>query len=186
MIMIMIMSKNFVEQLVVMAEGQRALEEDCYLFHRDDPVAFLFAVTKGAVELVRPQRDGKLIVLQRATRHTVLAEASLYSRTYHCDAIAASPSIVVTVPRDLVLKRLAEDGVFSQFWSQHLAKEMMEARYRSEILSRKTVAERLDTWLTWRGEGLPAKGTWKDVAKQIGVSPEALYRELSKRRSHQY
>jgi hypothetical protein len=29
---------------------------------------------------------------------------------------------------------------------------------------------------------LPPKGEWKSVAEQIGVSPEALYRELSRRR----
>ena len=34
----------------------------------------------------------------------------------------------------------------------------------------------------WNGEGLPAKGTWKTVANEIGTSPEALYRELAKRR----
>lgn len=30
--------------------------------------------------------------------------------------------------------------------------------------------------------GLPAKGEWKSVAQQIGVSPEALYREIARRR----
>jgi hypothetical protein len=29
---------------------------------------------------------------------------------------------------------------------------------------------------------LPSKGEWKALAEDIGVSPEALYRELSKRR----
>jgi hypothetical protein len=50
-------------------------------------------------------------------------------------------------------------------------------------LSLKTVAERLEGWLIWRGGGLPPKGAWKDIAAEIGVSPEALYRELAKRRS---
>jgi hypothetical protein len=30
----------------------------------------------------------------------------------------------------------------------------------------------------------PEKGDWKLVASQIGVSPEALYREIAKRREH--
>jgi len=165
-----------------MAERERALDQGSYLFHRDDPVDHLFVVKSGALELVRPQLDGKLIVLQRADRHAVLAEASLYSKTYHCDAIASSLSTVVALSKEMFLTRLRDDKDFSHLWSSHLAKEMMKARYRSEILSRKTVAERLDTWLTWHGNGLPPKGEWKDVAIQIGISPEALYRELSKRR----
>jgi hypothetical protein len=43
------------------------------------------------------------------------------------------------------------------------------------------VAERLDAWLG--GErALQEKGTWQDLAAELGVSREALYRELAKRR----
>ena len=60
---------------------------------------------------------------------------------------------------------------------------MQAARFRSEILTRKTVSERFDAWLGLPGNGLPPRGEWKTVAAHIGVSPEALYRELSRRRS---
>jgi len=56
-------------------------------------------------------------------------------------------------------------------------------RLRAEILSLKTVRERLDAWFGCNGEALPAKGTRKTVANEIGTSPEALCRELSRRRS---
>ena len=48
-------------------------------------------------------------------------------------------------------------------------------------LSLRTVAERLDAWIAASGR-YPAKGEWKTVAAEIGNSPEALYRELAKRR----
>ena len=53
-------------------------------------------------------------------------------------------------------------------------------RLRSEILGMKTVAERLDSWLAFNP--LPPKGQWAATADNIGVSPEALYRELARRR----
>ena len=56
-------------------------------------------------------------------------------------------------------------------------------RLRAESFSPRTVRERLDAWIAWSGEGHPAKGTWKTVANEIGTSPEALYRELARRRS---
>ena len=43
------------------------------------------------------------------------------------------------------------------------------------------VSARLDAWLAWHGE-LPPRGDWKQLADQIGVSPEALYREMARRR----
>lgn len=177
------MSKGFVEQLVAMAERRRRVAQGEHLFHRGDRVRFLFVVDEGAVELVRPQPNGAPIVLQRAGHHDVLAEASLYSQNYHCDAVAISPSVVFAVSRPALLARLRDDSTFGEMWSAHLASEVQSARYRSEILTRKTVAERLDAWLDWHGVCLPPKGEWKGLAARIGVSPEALYRELGLRRS---
>lgn len=180
--MIEIMSNALFEQLFVMTHRRKTLVGDDYLFHRDDPVISLFLVVDGVIELIRPQADGRPIVLQRAERNGILAEASLYSGHYHCDAVATAPSVVAVLSRADVLARLRHDTDFSDLWSSHLAAEMQQARYRSEILTRKTVAQRLDAWLAWRGDGQPKKGEWKRVAAEIGVSPEALYRELSKRR----
>ena len=180
--MIGIMSKDFVEQLLARTDKRRTLERGTCLFHQNDPVNSVFVIEKGLVELTRHQQDGVSIVLQRATCQTVLAEASIYSRTYHCDAMVKLPSRVFELPKATFLKQLLKDGEFSHLWASHLAKEVQSARYRSEILSRKTVAERLDAWLAWPENELPSKGQWKNLAMQVGVSPEALYRELAKRR----
>jgi hypothetical protein len=45
------------------------------------------------------------------------------------------------------------------------------------------VAERLAAWITLNGR-LPPKGRRREVASEIGVTPEALYRELGRRRSN--
>jgi hypothetical protein len=46
------------------------------------------------------------------------------------------------------------------------------------------VAARLDAWIASNDGNVLGKREWKIVASQIGVSPEALYRELAKRRSN--
>ena len=48
-------------------------------------------------------------------------------------------------------------------------------------MSLRTVSEWHDFWLAWNEGGMPEKGLWKNIAEEIGVSPEALYRELSAR-----
>ncbi len=180
--MIEIMSEDFIEQLMARATRRRELVPGTYLFHQGDAVGSVFIVEDGLVELTRHQLDGGSILLQRATTGTVLAEASVYSQSYHCDAVVGLPSHVAQLPKPVFLEHLRGDEAFSNQWAAHLAGEVQAARYRSEILSLKTVAERLDGWLAWRGNKLPAKGRWKSLALQIGVSPEALYREMARRR----
>ena len=45
----------------------------------------------------------------------------------------------------------------------------------------KKVRDRVDAWIALNAGKLPPKGQWKVLAEQIGVSEEALYRELATR-----
>lgn len=154
-----------------------------FLFHLGDPVKVLHLVRKGAVHLARRQADGSTVILQRAGPGSVLAEASLYSDTYHCDATALLPTHAFIFSKDDLQSRLRKSPEFSNIWARHLARELQRTRMQAEILALKTVAERFDAWLAWSDADFPRKGEWKIVANQIGVSPEALYREIGKRRS---
>ena len=182
--MIAIMPYDLIEQLSQLAKRRIALSKGSFLFHREDRVSELFVVRDGRIELVRHQLDGAALVLQRAGPRDVVAEASVLSERYHCDAVAASVSSVLAIPVELVRERLAEDPGFARSWTMHLTQEVQAARLRSEILSLKTVAERLDAWLAARDDAMPAKGHWKSIANEIGVSPEAFYREMARRRAH--
>jgi CRP-like cAMP-binding protein len=181
--MMQIMLEQIIERLMALAVDSRQLPEGAYLFHRGDTVRAIFVVEAGRLELVRRQRNGAAIVLQRGGAGTVLAEASIYSDRYHCDALAAVASSLLVVPKSAFLGALRADAVFADLWAAHLAHAVQSARTRAEILSLRTVAERLDGWLAWRTGVVPAKGAWKSIAAEIGVSPEALYREMAKRRS---
>lgn len=158
----------------------KALAEGAHLFHRGDRVRHMILVLSGEVRLVRHQPDGRVVILQRAKARSVAAEASLFSNAYHCDGIAVGQTSVRLIDRSLVRRRFEADPGFASLWVGHLASEIRDARLRSEILSLKRVGERLDAWLAWH-EALPAKGDWKNVAAEIGVSPEALYREIARR-----
>jgi len=62
-----------------------------------------------------------------------------------------------------------------------LARSVQAARLRAEIRSLPKVADRLAAWLG-EGNALPDKGHWQEVAAELGVTREALYRELARRR----
>ena len=85
------------------------------------------------------------------------------------------------VPRTDVRKALSERPELAEAWASYLAHEVQRARLQAEILSLKTVTTRLSAWIAWHG-ALPSKGQWSLVAQEIGVSAEALYREIAHRR----
>jgi hypothetical protein len=55
------------------------------------------------------------------------------------------------------------------------------ARLRAEIRPLPRVANRLDAWLG-ADNRLPGRGRLQEVAADLGITREALYRELSRRR----
>ncbi len=153
-----------------------------YVFHAGDPVTMLYVVIEGEVRLIRHQMNGGAQVLQRARPGSVLAEASLFSPRYHCDAVTDGPARLMGFTVREIRRRFRADPEFAEAWAIHLAEEVQTARFRSEVVALRTVASRLDAWLAWRGDLIPPKGAWKQIADQIGVTPEALYREMAKRR----
>jgi CRP-like cAMP-binding protein len=77
--------------------------------------------------------------------------------------------------------RLKSAPDLADTWAKNLAQAVQAARLRAEIRSLPRVADRLGAWLA-EGNRLPDKGRWQEVAAELGVTREALYRELSRRR----
>ncbi|WP_333835309.1 Crp/Fnr family transcriptional regulator [Rubrimonas sp.] len=172
-------------ELVRLFDGSepRPLAGGAWLFHPGDPVRRMHLVTEGTVALSRVTGTGAPVTLQRARAGQVLAEASAYAAVYHCGACAVAPTMMRALPVARFLARLAQDPELAQAWAAHLAYAVQAARLLAEIRTLRTVAERLDAWLGEDGS-LPPKGAWQQVAAELGVTREALYRELARRREH--
>lgn len=151
------------------------------LFHAGDAPSALYRMTRGRVLLRRSLDDGTEITLQDAGPGDVVAEASAYAAHYHCSAVAAGETEAHALPLTAFRACLLRDPLLAAGWAAHLARAVQSARFRIEIRSLPTVRARLDAWLS-DGNALPAKGRMQDVAAEIGVSREALYRELARRR----
>ena len=180
--MIAIMSMSLFDRLHQLSPTQREFDAGALLFRRGDEISVLHLVLDGEAHLIRHRADGGMLVLQRAAPKTVLAEASVFSERYHCDCVAVVPTRTHAVSRAAVRALLAEDSVFAESWAHHLSHELQATRLRAEILSLRTVRERFDAWMDWNGDCLPQRGTWNTIASEIGTSPEALYREIARRR----
>lgn len=181
--MIGIMSRSLDDLLRRLPATDRRFAAGDHLFRQGARVVALHRIVDGRAHLVRHLPNGAALVLQRAGPASILAEASMFSDRYHCDAVAVVPTCTRAIARPVLRAALARDPALAEAWSGYLAREVQATRLRAEILSLRTVAERLDAWLAASGGKLPAKGEWRSLAAEIGISPEALYRELARRRA---
>ena len=176
------MSQTLFNHLLAESVEEKRVPKGRHLFHRDDRVHHIYLVLEGQIDLVRFHSDGKTAVLQRAFPGNILAEASLFADRYHCDAVASEPARVAYLRAAEVHSLLDNDPVLAKAWMRHLSNELQNSRKRAEIISLNKVSDRLDAWIAWNDGTKPPKGEWYKVAAEIGVSPEALYRELARRK----
>lgn len=180
--MIEIMSGLLIAALAPLPWTDRHVAAGARVFHAGDAVRSMFIVAEGAARLVRRRPDGDALVLQIARAGEPFAEASLTAARYHCDGEAQGPTRLRQAPVDAVKTLFARDATAATAWIAHLGAQVQAARWRVELLGLRTVAGRLDAWLDWRGADLPPRGAWRSLAEELGVTPEALYRELARHR----
>lgn len=158
------------------------LEAEEPLFLAGQRVMRLFYVQSGTIRLMRALGDGGTAVMQHARANEWVAEASLFSPTYHCDAVASEATLLVSVSKQALLSRFEEDGKSAVAFAQTLASQLRALRQMHEIVRVRRADERVLAWLALRASGNPATvaldRTWSDVADELALTREAVYRAI--------
>ena len=161
----------------------RTLKSGEALFRLGDKTAGLCEVVAGRVRLARVDRAGREIVLHVAGPGETIAEASLFASRYHCDAIASTDAVVRIYPKTAVLAAFAQDRAAAQAFTATLARQVMSLRTRIEQRNIRSARERVRHYLSVNvgadGRTVALAGTLKDLAAELGLSHEALYRTLA-------
>jgi CRP-like cAMP-binding protein len=161
----------------------RQLAAGDVLFGQGDAATATYAVESGRVRLVRRTVDDHLVVLHTARVGDVFAEAALFSGAYHCDAIAAVPSRVWRYPKDQLLPALRANPDLSEAFMARLARQVQGLRSRLELRNVRSARERVFQYLLLAagsdGRTVTLDGPLQDMAADIGLTREALYRTLA-------
>ena len=149
------------------------------LFRIGDPVRHVHLVIQGEARLIRLGRRGETIILQRS-RGGFIAEASLDSRTYHCDAITAEPTTLLLFSASAFRNALESEPEFRRGWQSLLAKEVRKLRAQCERLSLNSAVDRISHYIESEGSNgvVNLTQTKKAWAAELGLSHEVLYRAL--------
>jgi CRP-like cAMP-binding protein len=162
---------------------QRILQAGESLFRQGDQTYGIFAIENGRVQMVRYDIHGRSLVLFTAAKGELFAEAALFSETYHCDAVAVTEATVRIYPRPILLSLLGRDPIVAQKFIALLAQEVMSLRTRLEVLNIRPASERVLRHLSIAagpdGRTVELSGTLKEMASELGLAQEVLYRTLA-------
>ena len=162
---------------------ERTLKAGEVLFRQGNRVAGPYEVVSGKVRLVRVNSAGREAVLYIAKAGEVLAESSLFSSTYHCDAIASTHSIVRLYPKSALLAEFRRNPQMAEAFMAMFADQVMSLRTRLQLRDIRSARERIRDFLTINvgadGCTVSLPGTLKDVAGYLGLTHEVLYRTLA-------
>lgn len=175
--------KDWLPAALRAAAVDRKLKAGEALFRLGDKAAGLCEVVSGRVRLARVDRSGHEIVLHVAGPGETLAEASLFSASYHCDAIASTNATVRVYPKREMLAAFERDPRAMQAFSVMLARQVMGLRTRIEQRNIRSARERVRHYLVLNagadGRTVKLGGTLKDIAAELGLTHEVLYRTLA-------
>ena len=159
----------------------RVLAPGDLLFRQGDPAAAIYKVESGRLRLIRRTIDDHLVILHTARRGEFLAEASLFAEAYHCDAVAAAQSGVRVYPKAIVMDALRKDPALAEAFMARLARQLQELRGLMELRNIRSARERVLQYLRLRvrGRSIAVEGQLQDIAAEIGITREALYRTLA-------
>jgi CRP-like cAMP-binding protein len=151
------------------------------LFRIGDPVRQIYLVISGEVRLIRIDRRGGEVILQRS-RGGFIAEASLDSRSYHCDAIAAESTTMLIFTASVFRQALEDDFAFCRAWQTQLAKEVRKLRAQCERMALNSAADRVNHYIESEGSVgvVTLNQSRKSWAAELGLTHEALYRTLKR------
>jgi CRP-like cAMP-binding protein len=165
------------------AATDRKLKSGEPLFRLGDKTGGLFEVIAGRVRMTRVDSSGRETVLYVAEPGETMAEASLFSPVYQCDAIASSDATVRVYPKAVVLSAFARDPKAAQAFTATLARQVMGLRTRLARRDIRSARDRLRHFLALNvgadGRTVELPGTVKDLAAELGLTHEALYRTLA-------
>jgi CRP-like cAMP-binding protein len=151
------------------------------LFRQGDRAAAIYKVESGRLRLIRRTVDDHLVILHTARRGEFFAEASLFAKAYHCDAVAAAQSRVRVYPKAIVMDALRKDPALAEAFMARLARQLQELRALMELRNIRSARERVLQYLRLRvrGRSIAVEGQLQDIAAKIGITREALYRTLA-------
>ena len=175
---------DLIKALGTQPSAERQYPKGATLFSRGDRVSNFFVVKRGNIRMERTIVDGAGMTLFVAGPDQALAEASLFSSTYHCDGVAGETSEVFVYSKRHILDALRHNSEAAIVFMTYLAQQVQTLRTSIEINNIKSAGDRLLAYIKSQlpqgRQDLVLNGSWMTIASEVGLAHETVYRELAR------
>lgn len=154
------------------------------LFRQSDRALSIFVVDVGRLRLERLTPQGRTTVFQVTRAGETFAESALFVDAYGCDAVAEERSRVLAYPKQFLREALREYPDLAENLLERLVKKSQLLKNQLELRSIRSARDRVMHYIL--SEVQPDETTihfdrpLKDVAGDIGLTPEVFYRTLAR------
>lgn len=153
-------------------------------FHESDSCHSVFIVCAGSVKLITAASQGKVLLLRFARPGEILGIAeAVTARPYDCSAIAAEPSVLAHIPREVFMRLVGTYPALACRLTVALSEQYRLAQRETKFLafgetSTARLARLLLDWSAERGNPIQAHLTHAELAESIGSTRETVTRIL--------
>jgi len=162
---------------------RRSLARDEVLFRQGDKVTAIYFIETGRLRLERRTFDGRSLIVGTTPAGEFFVEGALFADIFHCDAVATEPSRVRIYPKVTVLNALRTDSASAMSFLGHVSHEVIKLRQQIELMKVRSAKERVTLYLDLNagsdGRTVKLRGQLQDIASELGLTREALYRTLA-------
>ena len=162
---------------------RRSLARDEILFRQGDKVTAIYFIETGRLRLERRTFDGRSLIVGTTPAGEFFVEAAIFADSFHCDAVATEPSRVRIYPKAAVLNALRADSASAMSFLAHVSHQVIELRQHIELMKVRSAKERVMLYLDLNaepdGRTVKLRGQLQDIASELGLTREALYRTLA-------
>lgn len=144
------------------------------LFHVGQKSTGFYYLIEGSLSLLRYSSEGEETVLHRVKPGETFAEASLFSKEYHCVAYSTKNSRLLKIERKEIFSLIEEEPEFSILMLARFASQVQNYRQRIELLSINEASKRVYVAI----QNNMLTGSIIEFAADINLSHEAVYRAL--------
>lgn len=150
------------------------MQQGDVLFGQNQPTSGMYRVVSGCVTLQRVTLAGDALTLHRAVSGGYFAEASIFSESYHCEAVCTKAGRVMKIAKDAVVAEMQSNPAFFEGFTKLLAVQVQQYRVHIEMLAIRSAKERV---LVAVQAGY-LEATVPEFASRINLTHEACYRAL--------
>jgi CRP-like cAMP-binding protein len=163
--------------------ASKSLAPGEFLFQKGEASTHLYTVLEGCVRMVRFSWEGDPVVMHTARAGDGLAEASLFSAIYHCDAEAVLPSTVACYDKKIIMAGLRDSPESALACIALYSRQVRSLRTLLEVRAIRSARERVLHYLILRADQetmtVNLGGSVKTMAHDLAMAHETLYRTLA-------